>query len=63
MSRKGPSAGEEDTSATPSSGAGSEYGKEWKEEMKRKRRGQSIKKVSKEDMLYSLKLCGKKEKR
>ena len=48
----------------PSSGAGSEYGKEWKEEMKRKRKGQFRKEVSKEDLLYSLKLCGgKKDKR
>lgn len=63
MSRQAPSLGDEDTSLTPSSGAGSEYGKEWKEEMKRRRRGQVKKDISKEDMLYSIKLCGKKDKR
>ena len=31
--------------------------------MKKKRRGQVRKEISKEDMLYSLKLCGKKDRR
>ena len=31
--------------------------------MKKKRRGHVKKEISKEDMLYSLKLCGKKDKR
>ena len=31
--------------------------------MKKKRRGQVKKEISKEDMLYSLKLCGKKDRR
>merc|ERR1712141_902627 len=64
LTRQTPSIGEDETSVMPSSGAGSEYGKEWKEEMKRKRKGQFRKEVSKEDLLYSLKLCGgKKDKR
>eukprot|EP00794_Sanderia_malayensis_P007965 gene7965-8823_t len=61
--RKNPQEAEEERSASPSSGAGSQFGKDKKDETKRKRRGFAQKEINSEDMLYSLQLCGKKDKK
>ncbi len=63
MSRRNPREAEEERPVSPVSGAGSQFGKDKKEETKRRRRGHGSKEISSEDMLYSLHLSGKKDKK
>ncbi|XP_066929749.1 general transcription factor IIF subunit 1-like [Clytia hemisphaerica] len=54
---------EDDTVAMPTTGAGSVYNYERKEEARRKRRGYITRKISPEDLPYALRLNGKGGKR